>query len=653
MTPINKYNNTCTQLISSSCVKWPDTVTLLSTTELCKGDSITDIIYKMSTAIEDVNTLVDLSSLDVSCLGETSLGCTITDVTVPNVLDCIIKNHCALADRVDTLSTASIFGDIDFTCSTEWAILTSPLGDGYTDEDLINYILALICENYTRTNNDAIIEEIADLTERIATLEAITVTETDDGVDLYASGCAALWTGTTTLAEAINYISVRLISLEEATLSIDRGADLTSCDAAELNTVACTSTILTQLNTWGVDTTDMTDNSTLEQKIDNLYKINCALVERMSTEYDQVLDCCRISCTDIAKDLFATRTTTGYLITITFDGSSSLPSYVSSCGTTMTLNLTDANGASASINVNLSDFDGGFALVSTNPRISSIDFTTDVVFELSGCFRITNTDDSTADCFICESVTLGAASTTFDCEVCTFTIFTDCADPEDLNVEVVYMLSGQIVRESMIVTSDTFTLPSTATVVSVTNLDPSCDILDISGYSTACSIGTDLIANTTCYTINIPNSLNSSDIDDWFISKIDGEAVATPAPGHSPPYTAYAYDPTYMDSSGAANLTGGTHIATEDITCDIAYTATTGMQGIQAVLNTALTAASSTTEVTLITRRDYTTYGVTTIVITAQSGKDIFLEMKSTVGTEDEVCIKAVEQSTCDCTLFI
>jgi hypothetical protein len=52
--------------VSSNCVIWqgPD----LSCIDLCNGDAISDVVYKLATKLCTLQTSYELSTLDLSCL---------------------------------------------------------------------------------------------------------------------------------------------------------------------------------------------------------------------------------------------------------------------------------------------------------------------------------------------------------------------------------------------------------------------------------------------------------------------------------------------------------------------------------------------------------------------------------------------------------
>ena len=70
MKPLNINKAGCTNM-SSNCVIWegPD----IPCINLCKGDSITDVIYKLATELCKLLDIVDLSTYDLKCFNHLCL----------------------------------------------------------------------------------------------------------------------------------------------------------------------------------------------------------------------------------------------------------------------------------------------------------------------------------------------------------------------------------------------------------------------------------------------------------------------------------------------------------------------------------------------------------------------------------------------------
>ena len=93
--------------VSSNCVIWqgPD----LSCINLCKGDTVSDVVYKVATQLCTLQTELDLSDLDLSCLVSfcSSANPAPTTQTLAAVLEFIIAKVCCLNTRCTVLEGAS------------------------------------------------------------------------------------------------------------------------------------------------------------------------------------------------------------------------------------------------------------------------------------------------------------------------------------------------------------------------------------------------------------------------------------------------------------------------------------------------------------------------------------------------------------------
>jgi len=90
--------------VSSNCVIWqgPDIACL----NLCNGDTVSDVVYKVAEKLCTLQAELGLSSLDLSCLVSfaSSVGPAPTTKTLLAVLDYIVKKVCGLNAKVDAIS---------------------------------------------------------------------------------------------------------------------------------------------------------------------------------------------------------------------------------------------------------------------------------------------------------------------------------------------------------------------------------------------------------------------------------------------------------------------------------------------------------------------------------------------------------------------
>lgn len=89
--------------VSSNCVIWqgPD----LPCINLCNGDTVSSVVHKVATQLCTIQTSLDLTALDLSCLVAfcTNLNPAPTEKTLPAVLEFIIEKLCCVNTRIDNL----------------------------------------------------------------------------------------------------------------------------------------------------------------------------------------------------------------------------------------------------------------------------------------------------------------------------------------------------------------------------------------------------------------------------------------------------------------------------------------------------------------------------------------------------------------------
>ena len=144
MKPLNTGSDSCTP-ISSSCVIWqgPD----IECINLCKGDTINAVVYKLAVELCKMMDNFDLTNYDLSCLN--LVGCDPKDFQA--LIQLLIDRICELQDCCDQSGTGT--GNIARgngsgcpdcvvdICEAFW--YTSPTGDTITTMQLVDYVKAI------------------------------------------------------------------------------------------------------------------------------------------------------------------------------------------------------------------------------------------------------------------------------------------------------------------------------------------------------------------------------------------------------------------------------------------------------------------------------------------------------------------------------
>lgn len=164
MKPTNNTSSGCDP-ISSNCVIWqgPD----IECIDLCKGDSVSTVVYKLATELCALLAQIDMDAFDLSCL---NLGdCQPKDFNA--LIQILIDRICASNGIDPTPSTPGGCPDCEVnTCETFHYV--NPTGDTVTTMQLVDYVLAIgnrVCEitgQITTINNT-----LSQLDDRVTILE--------------------------------------------------------------------------------------------------------------------------------------------------------------------------------------------------------------------------------------------------------------------------------------------------------------------------------------------------------------------------------------------------------------------------------------------------------------------------------------------------
>ena len=140
MKPLNADSGSCTP-ISSNCVIWqgPD----IACINLCKGDTISAVVYKLATELCDLMAQTNVSNYDLSCLD--IVGC--TPATFEDLIQLLIDRICALEgccsqSSGNTGTGRSVCPDCVVNICPAF-YYTSPSGDTITTMQLVDYVQAI------------------------------------------------------------------------------------------------------------------------------------------------------------------------------------------------------------------------------------------------------------------------------------------------------------------------------------------------------------------------------------------------------------------------------------------------------------------------------------------------------------------------------
>lgn len=88
--------------VSSNCVIWQGPA--IACINLCNGDTVTDVVYKLATEICALKEQLDLTDLDFDCLVSSAVGTPQPEHTLGVALELLINKVCALDDIINGVS---------------------------------------------------------------------------------------------------------------------------------------------------------------------------------------------------------------------------------------------------------------------------------------------------------------------------------------------------------------------------------------------------------------------------------------------------------------------------------------------------------------------------------------------------------------------
>lgn len=333
--------------VSSNCVIWqgPD----LSCINLCNGDTISSVVYKVATDLCTIKTSFDLTSLDLSCLVSfcTSVNPAPTTKTLSAVLDFIIKKVCCVNTKVDAISNiaASVFTEPN---------IALPTCLQYTDPATGQTVSSLIHNQYTlRLGNQfcTLKATVDSHTTTLATYNTrITALENAPSVSLpLVTPNCILTPGVATAMNLVldeleaQYCTLRGVLGTNTALSASIAQQCQGLGAA--NALSATGTI-SGLAGWNANST------TIASAVQNIWVVLC---DMRQTIYDLKLAAGNIDCSAFLLGFTAVANEARTTVTVYFNGGGTvIPSGFTNCtalGSKIT--ITDTSGHVYTDNVNL------------------------------------------------------------------------------------------------------------------------------------------------------------------------------------------------------------------------------------------------------------------------------------------------------------
>jgi hypothetical protein len=159
MKPTNPKSSGCSP-ISSNCVIWqgPD----INCINLCKGDTVSDVMFKLGCLICDLKKELDVSTYDLTCL---NLAACDKPTSFLEFIQIVIDKLCELQACCDQDTTEELATEIVVVA----ACFSAELGPTATVSNYIQAIGTKVCEQDVIITNQQLAIEL--LVEKVAALE--------------------------------------------------------------------------------------------------------------------------------------------------------------------------------------------------------------------------------------------------------------------------------------------------------------------------------------------------------------------------------------------------------------------------------------------------------------------------------------------------
>jgi len=365
--------------VSSNCVVWQGQS--LPCIDLCTGDTVSDVVFKLATELCTLMTMFDISNYDLECLNVSVLD---RPTDMKGFIEILMARICAL----EGLSTAATTEASD--CPTGCIVDIAPClqyndqnGTLVTSTNLYEYVLLIanqVCTNVT---------DIITIEGNIATLQTDVLANTGNiatntvgkaditSLDYTVSTKTNPATGTVFITEALTEVENSLIKTQDASGS---NTDLISAIGKDLG--ISTENRLATAGTLASSTGWINPPSTVAESLGNLWitvrDIRAALVNIVNNAATE-------SCATLLLNYTTTfNTATSDLVLFT-SGSTGFTGNWSNCNLAI-VTVSDALGNTVTYNKDLITLIGVPAGETENLLALGLDLTTDISTNVEACF---------------------------------------------------------------------------------------------------------------------------------------------------------------------------------------------------------------------------------------------------------------------------
>lgn len=371
--------------VSSNQVKWdgPD----IPCIELCNGDTISSVMYKIAEHICTIETGLDLSDLTFECLLDCASNCP-KDYSLKAIIQVLLDNDCKLKELIDSLSNQISSGNIpinvpNLKCLVPYLNALFVTETTFTLNDLLQSFVNILCDQETK---------ITDLIDRIQALEVLVLSL--QNIAITGSYSEPSFTTCVNSTVELHSVITPLIADYACAIRTDMGSAI---DIANSIAQQC-------LTEYSTNSNIVSNPTNLAQDNLNKWIIICDLLSRIKFMED---NCCAPTCDDIKVAFSSTLDTINSQLILTFSNSAGnfIPLGFTDCGSTIT--FTDSFNNSVQFPITITN-----GLTWTSPTLG-LDFTNPIDVIINTCFQHQINELKCIDAF---SQTIPAQD--IECKIC-------------------------------------------------------------------------------------------------------------------------------------------------------------------------------------------------------------------------------------------
>lgn len=342
MKPIrsNSQKENCSP-ISSNCVVWqgPD----LPCINLCNGDSVSDVVYKLATELCIIKDSTDISAVDFDCLLTECANTPNPELTVAGILQLIIDNVCCsvttLTNEVNGLTskTSNLYEEPVLILPACLQYVDPLSGIPVTELVLSEYVQRLaqeFCTVYSLVNLHT--SQIANHETRITALEIAPccyIPPTVTPSCTYGSVTSGIPTQMNTMLQSLDIQFCTLSFILGNYTQISNAASQQCPNLGSLNALSQIGT-MSSLPGWNNTVAN------LAQSIQNMWVTVCDMRDAIIS----LKNCCAVDCSAFILGYTAIEDGSRNLVTLTFNSYTIIPSGFSNCPLLSTVTITDGDG---------------------------------------------------------------------------------------------------------------------------------------------------------------------------------------------------------------------------------------------------------------------------------------------------------------------